>query len=195
MRKISLILILVFFAARINAQEKVDPKSLGLAGYLTYVKGLSEYKMKSLSEDANYKSMPDKAKQFNSEYNLIKLSVDQLINQLSSDLFKSNRLRLFKRLDNYLNYKTPMPKKFAHYQLLLDQIDGQLTAFLIKKYQGGALAGPSIEEITGIVSEGREIITSARDFREKKIQSLHTLVKDLRLVNLAEIVSPKKKDE
>lgn len=195
MRKVLVFLLFLLLTSQINAQENIDSKSMGLVAYLTYIKSLSEYKILSLAEDKNYKLMPDKAKKFNSEYNLIKLSVDQLVNQLSSDLFKSNNLRIYRRLDKYIKYNKALPKKYNNYQLLLDQIDGQLTSFLIRKYQGGTESGPGIEEITGIVSEAREIITSTRDFREKKIQSLFTLIKELRLKSLSELISPKKKDE
>ncbi len=191
MKKKLLLLCLYLLSLNAQSQDAIDAKSLGFVSYLTYVKSISEHKMTSLIKDENYKKMPDKAQQFNSEYNLLKLSCDQLINQLCADLFRSNKLRLYKRLDKYLKYKTPLPDKFKHYGILIDQIDGQLTSFSIKKFNGGTLAGPGLEAIMGVITEGREIITSARDFREKKIQSLSSLIKELKLVELSELSESK----
>lgn len=191
MKKNLLLLCLCLLSLNAQCQDAVDAKSLGLVSYLTYVKSISEHKMISLIKDENYKKMPDKAQQFNSEYNLLKLSCDQLINQLCADLFRSNKLRLYKRLDKYLKYKTPLPNKFKPYGILIDQIDSQLTSFSIKKFNGGTLAGPGIEAIMGVITEGREIVTSARDFREKKIQSLTALIKELKLIELSELSKPK----
>lgn len=193
MKTVRLILIL-FIVNVANCQEFIESKSLGLVGYLTYVKQVSEYKMNALAKDPNYTTMPDKAKQFSSEYAMLKLSVDLLINQMNADMINCNRLRLYRKLDKFLKSEEELPEKFKVYGELLIQIESQFTSFIIKKYGGGALSGPGLDEITGIVSEGREIVTSARDFREKKIQSINSILKELRLTNLSEIIKPKEKD-
>lgn len=194
MKTLFTLVLFLSFCQKPYCQEIVDAKELGLVGYLTYVKEVSEYKMTFLVEDPNYTAMPDKAKLFNSDYNLLKLSTDQLINQLSADLFNCNRLKLYRRLDKYLQDQKALPKKYKHYELLLNQIDSQLTALLVRKYTGGALAGPGLDIITGMVTEVREITTSARDFREKKIQSIHSLMKELKMTTLSEIKKSKEKD-
>lgn len=194
MRTLFALVLLLFVSHKACCQEIVDAKKLGLVGYLTYVKEVSEYKMTFLIKDPNYIAMPDKAKQFNSDYNLLKLSTDQLINQLSADMFNCNRLKLYRRLDKFLQHQKALPRKYNHYELLMNQIDGQLTALLVRKYTGGALAGPGLDVITGMVTEVREITTSVRDFREKKIQSIHGLTKELKMTKLSEIVKPKEKD-
>ncbi|UPT69954.1 MAG: hypothetical protein M0D53_12540 [Flavobacterium sp. JAD_PAG50586_2] len=189
------ILLLFLFSLNIYSQDiSIDGKDLGLVGYLTYVKTISEAKMTSLVNDENYTKKPEKALKFNSEYTLLKLSVDQLINQLSADLLSKNRLKLYRSLDNYLKNGEKLPEQFSHYSKLIERIDGQLQAFLIRKYKdGGPLAGASIEEITGVASEVREIITSARDFREKKIQSIYGIIKELKLAAITELIKPKEK--
>lgn len=191
MKKLFTLLIFCLISFYVNGQEVVDAKKLGLVSYITYVKAISEFKMTSLVTSENYSLMPDKAKQFNSDYNLLKLSVDLLVNQLSADLFDSNRLKLYRKLNDHLKYGTALPKKYDHYALLLEQIDGQLEALRLRKYTGGTLSGPSLEEFTGVVSEVREIVTSARDFREKKIQSLLGLLKALTLSPLSDLIKPK----
>lgn len=193
MKTVRLILIL-FIVNVANCQEFIESKSLGLVGYLTYVKQVSEYKMNSLVKDPNYTSMPEKAKQFNSDYNMLKLSVDLLINQISADMLNCNSLRLYRKLDKFLKHGEELPEKYKEYGILLGQIDSKFTTFMMRKYGGGTLSGPGLDVITGIVSEGREIVTSARDFREKKIQSINSILKELRLTNLSEIIKPKEKD-
>lgn len=193
MKTIRLLLILLIVNVA-NCQELVKSKDLGLVGYLTYVKQVAEYKMNALAKDPNYTAMPDKAKQFNSEYTMLKLSVDLLINQMNADMLNCNRLRLYRKLDKFLKSEESLPVKYKVYGELLKQIDGQFTSFIIKKYGGGALAGPGLDEITGVATEVREIITSARDFREKKIQSINSLLKELKLTPLSEIIKPKEKD-
>ena len=177
------------------AQDELDyGKSLGLVAYLTSVKSFGEAKMISLATNAAYETQSDKVKTFNSSYNLLKLSADKLINQLSADLYSSNRLRLYKSLNAYLKNKDDLPAKFAHYKPLIDEIDGRLQVLLIKTYSG-ALAGASLEEITGAVELVHTVITDARDFREKKIQSVTALLKDLHLKDLIDLVKPKEKAE
>jgi len=89
-----------------------------------------------------------------------------------------------------------LPEKFSQYSILLEQIDGQLEALLMRKYNdGGIQSAELITAIVGIVTEIREITTSARDFREKKIQSISGIIKELKLSPISELIKPKEKDD
>jgi hypothetical protein len=163
---------------------KKNGKELGLVSYLTFVKSVSELNMLRLYENPKYKT-----KQFkiNSQYNLIKLYSDQLINQMSVDLYSSNRLKTYKKINYFL--KTPNEKlngDLVKYGNLIKQIDNNLTDFLSIDF-GPGKAIATIAEITGVLELGHTAITDARDFREKKIQSITALMKELKLSTIAEL--------
>ncbi|UTN06146.1 hypothetical protein L0669_09560 [Flavobacterium bizetiae] len=194
--KTKLLLLLLLISLNSIGQEIPDGKKLGLVAHLTYVKTISEAKMTILIKDERYIKEPDKAFKFNSDYTLLKLLTDQLINQLSADLIDKNKLKLYRSLNKYLKNQKPVPEKFSQYQVLLEQIDGQLQALLIRSYKdGGTLSAELITAIVGIITEIREITTSARDFREKKIQSISGIIKELKLSPIAELIKPKEKDD
>jgi len=194
------ILLMFLFVFSLNVFASDDPlgdsKKLGLVSYITYIKHIAEAKMSVLASDPKYQnaSYSEKVKKMNSNYNLLRLAVDKLINQLSADLFATNKLGLYKNLNSYLKTGKGLKSKFGYYEPLIEEIDGLNQALMIKTY-ASTLGGTSLEEITGIITLGHDIITDARDFREKKIQSLTTLLKDLHLLSLAELVKPKEKSE
>lgn len=198
MNKVILILFVLLLTCgnSFGQETPEDGKKLGLVSYLTYVKSFSEFKMTSLITDKEYERQPDKAKKFNSDYNLLKLATDKLINQLSADLYSKNRLRLYKKLNQYLKGSIKsLPSTYIEYENLIKEIDDRLQTFMIRKFLGAELAGASIEEITGIIELGHGVITDARDFREKKIQSVTGLIKELKIVNISELMkSEEKKD-
>ena len=194
--KTKLLLLLLLISLNAFCQEIPDGNKLGLVAHLTYVKTISEAKMTTLIKDENYIKNPEKAFKFNSDYTILKLLTDQLINQLSADLIDKNKLKLYRSLNKYLKYQKPLPEKFSQYSILLEQIDGQLEALLMRKYNdGGIQSAELITAIVGIVTEIREITTSARDFREKKIQSISGIIKELKLSPIYELIKPKEKDD
>ena len=194
--KTKLLLLLLLISLNSIGQEIPDGKKLGLVAHLTYVKTISEAKMTILIKDEKYIREPKKAFKFNSDYTLLKLLTDQLINQLSADLIDKNKLKLYRSLNKYLKNQKPVPEKFSQYQVLLEQIDGQLEALLMRDYKdGGIQSAELITAIVGIITEIREITTSARDFREKKIQSISGIIKELKLSPIAELIKPKEKED
>lgn len=194
--KTKLLLLLLLISLNSIGQEIPDGKKLGLVAHLTYVKTISEAKMTILIKDEKYIREPKKAFKFNSDYTLLKLLTDQLINQLSADLIDKNKLKLYRSLNKYLKNQKSVPEKFSQYQVLLEQIDGQLEALLMRDYKdGGKQSAELITAIVGIITEIREITTSARDFREKKIQSISGIIKELKLSPIAELIKPKEKDD
>lgn len=97
----------------------------------------------------------------------MKLATDKLINQLCADLYNSNRLRLYNKINQYLQDKgNRLPSNYAQYEIVIKEIDDRLQSFLIKTYSS-ALSGPSIDNIMGVIGLGHGILTDARDFREK----------------------------
>lgn len=164
-------------------------KKAGLASYLTTVKTLAEFKMLTLAKDsAQYRSKQnaDKVRGFNAKYNLVKLYTDQLINQLSADSYNSNKLKAYRMVNNFLKEGKSLPSQYGYYSNLLTNLDGVLETFLMMHY-GSAAAGASLEEYTGIAGAIVGIITSDRDFREKKIQSITALLKELKLKSIADL--------
>ncbi len=173
----------------------IESKKLGLASYLTTLKAMSEYKMISLLTDDGYKKYPEKAKEFQSEYNQLKLSIDEFINQLSVDLITHNKLNVYKKLDCYIKKgNTHFPKRFMSYKDFIDDINKKEIDFLLNTYSS-TKAIPLIDEILGIVELTHGIITDARDFREKKVTNLISQIKDLKLKSLKDLIEPTEKEK
>jgi hypothetical protein len=162
---------------------KKNGKDLGLVSYLTFVKSVSELNMLRLYENPKYKT---KQLKINSQYNFIKLYSDQLINQMSVDLYSSNRLKMYKKINSYLKTNGKLDSDLVKYGDLIKQIDDNLTEFLSIDF-GPGKAIATIDEITGVLELGHTAITDARDFREKKIQSITALMKELKLSTIAEL--------
>jgi hypothetical protein len=170
-------------------------KNLGLVGYLTHVKNMAEYKIATLAANPLYKTSLNKAASFNASYNMVKLSTDKLINQLSADLYAKNNLKFYKKINKYLKGTSKdLPENLKVYKTLIDEIDGQLIALEIKTY-ASTQGGPGVEEIVAIATLGNDIVAGARDFREKKIQSITGLLKEIRLKLLSDIIKPVDKKE
>jgi hypothetical protein len=194
-----LILLIVIFTTNITkaqSNETETAKKLGLVSYLTTVKSLAEFKMLTLTNDSKYKEIQNASKiqTFNSKYNLLKLYTDQLINQLSADLYNHNNLKAYRSLNNYLKSDKSLAVKYTYYENLIKQIDGLFLTFLMVNY-GSLLSSPTLDEYTGVAGAILGIITSDRDFREKKIQSITALLKELKLQNIGDLIKTKEKKD
>lgn len=199
MRKIAFITLIILAGFSSFSQETdplVNSKKLGLVSYLTYVKAIGEYKMISLVSDNQYKDEKFKERiiSFHSAYNMLRLSVEKLINQLSADLLVSNRLKLYKQMNSYIKAGTRLPSGYTGYEDLIKEIDGALEILQIKTYKS-TQGGFSLVDITGVVELVHGIITDARDAREKKVASLTGILKDLKLVKLGDLVKPEEGDK
>lgn len=80
-------------------------KSMGLVAYLTHIKYDAEFKMAILVNHPEYEKQKNKAEQMNANYNLLKLSVDKLVNQMSADLYNRNFLKLYRETDDFVKTK------------------------------------------------------------------------------------------
>ena len=192
MKRLIIVLGLMVWCFNLVAQESdrlKQSKSLGLIAYLTYVKGIGEFKMTYLGSDERYKDpkFSEAATKFNAAYNLLKLSVDMFINQLSGDLYLRNRVGLFKKINRYIKSGVELPSKYAAYGILLKQIEDDLLVLEVKTY-GGKLGGVGLDQIMGVAELGRGIITDARDGRQKKIELLTGLLKESKLEKLADLL-------
>lgn len=188
MKKTVLIVWVVIISATVHGQELLSSsKELGLISYLTTIKSVAEYKMISIATDPQYTSASAKVKSFQSEYNLLKLTVDRLINQTVADMAVSNKLRTYKKMNKLIKGDIDsLPKNMQAYKKVLEEIEGRIETFLLKSYSSMA-AGPSIEDVLGIIELTHGIITDSRDFREKKVANLSTQLKELKLKALKEL--------
>ena len=169
-------------------------KELGLMSYLTTVKSMSEFKMITLATDSNYISNKEKSKDFQAEYNLLKISIDRFINQLVADMTVKNGLRHYKKINKYIKGDlSKLPKSMEPYKKSLEEIQVRFETFMLKSYSS-MLEGPTIEDILGAVELTYGIIKDAREFREKKIVNLSSQLKELKLNSLKEITEAKKKE-
>jgi hypothetical protein len=196
MKKIVLVLLgIISFCSTIIGQDVIaESKKLGLVSYLTCVKSVAEFKMINLAADSNYLKEIAKAEQFRGNYNLIRLDVDKLINQLASDMISANRIKTYKKLNKYLKGSiTELPKRLKPYHDLLEEIDGLVLTFTLRTYSS-ALGGPSIEDILGAVELTHGIIADIRDSRQKKVASIASEIKTLRLETIKNLTEDKKKE-
>lgn len=198
MKKNLLLVLLIFSISNISGQNETieNTKKHGLVSYLTAVKSLAEFKMVALSSDSKYTKNENssKVKDFNSKYILLKMEVDLLVNQLSADLYDSNRLKSYRTINTFVKTNKSLSIYYSNYEILIKEIDALSDTFLMMHY-GNMMAGASIEDITGVATLAIETITSARDFREKKIQSTTSLLKELKLKNLGDLITIKEKKE
>ncbi|MEI9955274.1 MAG: hypothetical protein WDM90_02975 [Ferruginibacter sp.] len=193
---ITFLLLLSLTKTQAQREETEAAKKFGLISYLTTVKTLAEFKMLTLSSDSQYSKIQNatKIKGFNSNYNLIKLYTDLLINQLSGDLYNSNSLKGYRRINRFLKTDKPLSHRYAFYQEIIAHVDTLTPRFLFAEY-GSLLSGPSLADITGVAEQGIALVTAARDFREKKIQSITALLKELKLQGLGDLIKPKDKKD
>ncbi len=182
---------------RAQVQEIETAKKAGLVSYLTAVKALGEFKMLTLIQDTQYVSKKNevraKVRDFNSKYNVLKLTVDKLINQISADAYNANRLQSYRAVNNLLKSGKSLPGKYDYYKEMVLEIDLRIETFLFSKY--GSLQGASLSDITGVVEQAIGAITAASEMREKKIQSITALLKEQKLKSLGDLKPKESKEE
>lgn len=197
MKKIISFLVFTFFISVTAVAQDETPDygtQLGLISYLTTVKALSEHQMTTLAANPAYKTQTEKASGFRSEYNLLKMSVDKLINQMAADMTLKNRTKVYKKLNKFAKGGiTKLPANLSAYEKLISDIDGQFKSFLMRHYSGRA-SGASFADITGAVELAHTAFAGAREHREKKVQTLISQLEKLKLEKLVDLTETKKKD-
>lgn len=191
-KKPILLLLLTLAAFKGFSQGTDETKKLGLISYLTYVKATSEHKMITLASSPQYKLQPDKAKDFIANYNGIRIAVDRLVNQLSADLIVANKLSSYKSINKYILGTATIPERLKPYKDLLEEISGQHESFLLKSYSSAQ--GLLLADVISAAELVHTAVTSARDFREKKIQSLLLVLEKMKLEKVTDLTKPKEKE-
>lgn len=197
MKKIISLFVFTFFISLTAAAQDETPDygtQLGLISYLTTVKALSEHQMTTLASNPAYKTQTEKAAGFRSDYNLLKMSIDKMINQMAADMTLKNRTKVYKQLNKFVKGDiTKLPANLSAYEKLISDIKGQFESFLMRHY-GNWAGGASFADITGAVELAHTVFAGAREHREKKVQALISQLEKLKLEKLADLTEAKKKD-
>jgi dsRNA-specific ribonuclease len=85
-----------------------------------------------------------------------------------------------------------IPSKYSAYKTLLTELDAQTETFKMRTYS--SLAGMSFEQILGALELVHTAITDARDFREKKVQSIIKIFEKTRLDSVKNLTEKVSKD-
>ncbi len=189
---ITFLLLIVVCSTSLSNEYITKSKQLGIVSYLTTIKSLAEHKMISLASDTEYTKQPEKAAEFRSHYNILKLSIDRLINQFSIDMIDKNSSKKYRKLNKFLKGELKeLPENLSNYKELLVEIDGQIESFMMRTYSS-MLAGPELSDILSGVELVHTVITDARDFREKKVQSIIGIITNLKLEKIKDLTEKKK---
>ncbi len=194
MKKLILIHILVFALFRFGFSKECETNTkLSLIAYLTHVKGEAEAKMIELSPSLMVDSISKETLSTITSYYNLKVSVDKFINQLSADLYQRNGLGHYKKLNSYVKDSNfHLNDNLKYYKELIEDIDckfniiKQIESFIPMKEK------VTIEEITAFLTLGHDIVVGMRDHREKKVQSMTELLKEMKLQSLGSLL---KEDE
>jgi hypothetical protein len=175
-------------SAMIFSQGLLKDENLGIVSYFTTVKYLTEYKMVL---DTSKKDNVTRYKEINKHYNAIMIRVNRVINQLSADMIAKNSLKEYRNINKFVNKKkSNLPKRLFAYEITLKEIDNLVIEFLNEKPK--TLTIPEYLDIAGIGTLIESSITSARDFREKKITNIVAILMELKLKSISELT---KKEE
>ena len=167
-------------------------REMGLVAYLTYIKTAAESKIYAENSKS---STFDPSGRMKKNYNLLKVTIDLVINQATADMTQKNSIKLYKRLNKYVKEekdKRCLNKKLGIYKSMMDDVEMRYKALmrdtLIRK-------GVGISDISllGIAEFAYGIVTDARDARQTKVASLVKQLEALKPVPLN--VFLKKEDE
>jgi len=184
MKKLYLTIPLFFLSFFTSHGQFLEKENLGLISYLTDIKIRCEYKMTSALADR--KSNID-ISSVQAAYNSVLIPVNRLINQLSADMIEKNNLGNYRKINNYVNKSKPkLSGKSARYEGIFKEIDRNVKV-LLPVIQTEAITAYMMEQIVGTGKLGVAGIESARDFREKKVGKIVTLLKDLKLKSVSEL--------
>lgn len=170
-----------------------NSKKMGFVAYLTQLKYKSEFQLSKLVNNSQYSIQIDKAEEFNKTYNLLKINIDILINQMSADLYQSNRLRLYKATDNYIKANRKFPSKYSSYGDCLERIKALSSSLEFKTYSG--MAGVAIADWSSLGTLVLDVVKMEQENRQKKVEKIVSILNQLRLKNIAELKVEKDKKQ
>ncbi len=186
MKKLLLIPVLLLFSALSVSAQYLEKENLGLVSYLTDIKIRCEYKMLSAITERKAGSNSD-ISSTQTAYNSVMIPVNRLINQLSADMIARNNIGDYRRINKYVYKGKSNPGgKSARYAGTLAEIDRGVKS-LFPSMQAEAITAYMMEQLVGSGKLGVGTIESARDFREKKVGKIVTLLKELRLRSVTEL--------
>ncbi|WP_140937636.1 hypothetical protein [Sphingobacterium lumbrici] len=142
--------------------------------------------MSALVNNPEYEKQKDKASEMNANYNMLKLSIDKLINQMSADLYNRNFLRLYRRTEKYIKTGKNLPEKFKQYETALKEIETLSEVLYLKGYSS-AMAGPTYAELFSGGTLLLNAVNSNRDFRRKKIEAIISILTQLKLEDISKL--------
>ncbi len=184
MKKHYLTISLIILAVFTTKAQYLEKENLGLISYLTDIKIRCEYRMTSALADK--KSNIDIGPVL-SAYNSVLVSVNRLINQLSADMIERNNLNVYRNINKFINKSKPkLSGEYARYQGIFEEIDRNVK-LLLPVIQTEAITAYMMEQVVGTGKLGVSGIESARDFREKKVSKIVTLLKDQKLKSVSEL--------
>jgi len=190
MKKLIILSLVLLMSQFLNSQSIEGSKKLGFVSYLTSLKMHSEHKMLSLASDPKYKSDNEDVLLSHAEYNKLKITVDRVLNQLVADMTSKNRLKEYKNINKYIRGEVEnLPSELIAYQKAFESIDDMYLSFILfsfKEDSPGFMA-PSIEEILGVAAWTSGLITSARDFRQKKVSNICLQIQELRFSSIKDL--------
>lgn len=195
--KIILMLLFVWTVLAQGQEAKFEitenSKKMGFVAYLTQLKYKSEFQMSKLVNSNQYSVQIDKAEEFNKTYNLLKTNIDILINQMSVDLYKSNRLRLYKATDNYMKKNRKFPSKYSSYEDCLERIKSLSSSLEFKNYS--SIAGVPIADWESLGTLVLDVVKMEQENRQKKVEKVVSILNQLRLKSITELKDEKDKKQ
>jgi hypothetical protein len=78
-----------------------------------------------------------------------------------------------------------MTAKYGYYQTMISEADAAFVELM--KLNSRGVKDFALKDVFGIITGAFNMITNARDFREKKIQSIIGLMKELRLKEIKDL--------
>lgn len=215
MRKnIAIILFCLLTSISIVQAQDSKAEKLGLISELVFIKLTSENLAIRIVNDTLIKE-DDKIK-FVNLYNDIKVISDQVILQLITDSRRKNCLKYFNKIDNLLVDKNITQieesdlskmklKGYINNLKKINAVYNKLMAFktsdkpnenplLNMSLKGFFPIAMSVEDITGVLSLVTSTIKDIRESKEKKVEKITTILNEVRLLSLQDLVKGKTKE-
>lgn len=198
------------------SQSSLDTvRKLGIISELVFMKYSSEnYATRILNDSTisdNYK------KQFVNLYQQTKITSDQVLIQLISDLKRKNSIRYFKKLDKLFTEKEFseistqdfIAQKLKRYTVALQILHTKHTNLLAfhpqemklkdleesLSIEGFIPTTASLEELTGVLSFVTSTVKEIRETKEKKVEKISTVIESMRLEGLKNLIKQDKPED
>ena len=188
--KTKLLLLLLLWAGVVWGQESqeeiiVTARKMGFVAYLTQLKTISEVQMRELINNPQYTLQTEKAKDINLNYNLLKINVDVLINQLCADLSEKNSLRIYKLINTNIKKDFKLPKRYSYYEDCLKNIKKLSSSLAFKDYS--SKSGASLADWASVGTLIQDLIKMSTENNQKKVDKITTIFNQLRLKDITEL--------